>query len=365
MQVLILDDDPAFQAQLARAMMGQGFNVLCVDTVPGAEAFLRLGMVDVLIAAERIGGKLSHAVALLAECRNPLLAAILRTDRTGADLDELFDLVPAVVGILGRAVAPSLVMQVVLAATAEVRSGSASSVLAARWAAAQKAAQTAGPEGDLGDDLADDHSDATGDDPAPGDDLAGVAAGTDPVAVPADDPAGAIAAAAFLAPVPLAAVGPVALPAAGATSGPLGIAARAWDGLWPARVPAITGDAIPAIPAAASQPPAAAALPDMAMPAPTPAAAPPAPASAPARSLRPSPDSALARVMAAGGRALARAAEPAGTGDVAAITRPRGPGLQAWLGAGSAVAGRSLSRAEPAHPAAAAASRPERRLHLA
>ena len=117
MQVLILEDDPALQARLAQTMMGQGFNVLCVETVPSAEAFLRLGMVDVLIAGERIGGRLSHPLALLAECRNPLVTVILLTDRTGPDLDELFELMPSVVGILGRAVAPELVMQIVTATT--------------------------------------------------------------------------------------------------------------------------------------------------------------------------------------------------------------------------------------------------------
>ncbi len=94
MQVLILEDDPAFQAQLAQAMMAKGFNVLCVATVPAAEAFLRLDMADVLIFGERIDGRLTHPVALLAECRNPLVAAVLLTDRTGPDLDELFDLMP-------------------------------------------------------------------------------------------------------------------------------------------------------------------------------------------------------------------------------------------------------------------------------
>jgi len=33
MQALILEDDPGFQAQLAQALMGKGFNVLCVETL--------------------------------------------------------------------------------------------------------------------------------------------------------------------------------------------------------------------------------------------------------------------------------------------------------------------------------------------
>jgi hypothetical protein len=138
MQVLILEDDPSFQAQLAQAMMGKGFNVLCVETVPAAEAFLRLDMADVLIAGERIGGRLSHPVALLAECRNPLVAAVLLTDRSGPELDELFDLMPSLVGVLGRRVAPSVVTQVVMAAVADMASDSVRGRLAARWAAADQ-----------------------------------------------------------------------------------------------------------------------------------------------------------------------------------------------------------------------------------
>ncbi len=138
MQVLILEDDPAFQAQLAQAMMAKGFNVLCVATVPAAEAFLRLDMADVLIFGERMDGRLTHPVALLAECRNPLVAAVLLTDRTGPDLDELFDLMPSLVGILGRRVAPPVVTQVVMAAVAGMTTESARSRLASRWAAVEQ-----------------------------------------------------------------------------------------------------------------------------------------------------------------------------------------------------------------------------------
>ena len=135
MQVLILEDDSAIQARLAQTLMEQGFNVLCVETVPSAEAFLRLGMVDVLIAGERIGGRLSHPVALLAECRNPLLAAVLLTDRTGPELDELFDLMPALVGVLGRAVAPAVVAQIVVSATRDAGVAARRDQIALRHAA--------------------------------------------------------------------------------------------------------------------------------------------------------------------------------------------------------------------------------------
>ena len=385
MQVLILEDDPAFQAQLAQMMMGHGFNVLCVDTVPGAEAFLRLGMVDVLIAGERIGGKLSHAVALLAECRNPLLAAVLRTDRKGPDLDELFDLVPSLVGILGRSVDPALVTQVVLAATAGVRADCASSHLAARWAAAERPSDSASdPASDSASDSADD----------PADDLMVDSLGD------------------ALPPV-IAATPAVPAPAALAE---LAVTARSWDGLWPAdlatgAVASSPVDAVPLpqdpaadpadqadrdpVPAAvfaqssldlASLPalqPArevvAVTVPDVA-----PALAPPV---TPARSLRPSPDSPLARVMAAGGRALGRPAQGLAGSDILAALRPRATTLPGWF-AGASSESRPASprpaapratapRADAAQPAQPAPSPspsplsrslpsllPERRLHL-
>jgi hypothetical protein len=68
-----------------------------------------------------------------------LVAAVLLTDRSGPDLDELFDLMPALVGILGRRVAPAVVTQVVMSAVAEMASDSVRNRIATRWAAAERA----------------------------------------------------------------------------------------------------------------------------------------------------------------------------------------------------------------------------------
>jgi hypothetical protein len=94
-----------------------------------------------IIIGERIGGRLAHAVALLAECRNPLVAAVLLTDRTGPAVDELFDLMPSLVGILGRPASPVMVTQVVIAAVANMASDTVRGRLAARWAAADRAGE--------------------------------------------------------------------------------------------------------------------------------------------------------------------------------------------------------------------------------
>jgi hypothetical protein len=397
MQVLILEDDPAFQAQLAQMMMGHGFNVLCVDTVPGAEAFLRLGMVDVLIAGERIGGKLSHAVALLAECRNPLLAAVLRTDRKGPDLDELFDLVPSLVGILGRGVDPALVTQVVLAATAGVRTDSATSHLAARWAAAERPADSASdsasdPASDSADDPADDLMvDSLGDALPPV--IAATPAVPAPAALaehavtarswdglwPADLATGAVASSPVDA-VPLP-QDPAADPADQADRDPVPAAVFAQSSLDLASLPAlhpareVVAVTVPDVAPAVVQPVSSSV---------TPAIAPPV---TPARSLRPSPDSPLARVMAAGGRALGRPAQGLAGSDILAALRPRATTLPGWFAGASSESRPAAPRpaapratapradaAQPAQPAPAPSPSPlsrslptllpERRLHL-
>jgi len=350
MQVLILEDDPAFQAQLALAMMGKGFNVLCVETVPAAEAFLRLDMADVLIAGERIGGRLSHPVALLAECRNPLVAAVLLTERTGPDLDELFDLMPSLVAVLGRRVAPSVVTQVVMAAVADMASDTVRGRLAARWVAADR------PEGVAADDPIPAARSHAGDETPRG-------------GVPERD--GDISGALGQDVVPS---GPVPQPQTEART------AHGWDRLWQAEIAPLVA------PLSAEQPqpapdstdigagylPTCPAVPADAMGAQT-VASPPAasaPVTASGRSLRPSADSPLARVMAAGNRAVSRGLRPSES----AAPQSRGTTSAGWLAA-TPFGSRTLIRAEGGAPAVPApslpphamplpATLPARRLHL-
>ncbi len=138
MQVMVLEQDHARQAELAQALLTKGFQVLCMESVEAAECFLRRDLVDVLVLGERVGGRLSHSLALLAECRNPMASAILLTERTGPDMDELFDLIPALYAILGRTVAPSVVGQVVLSAVSAGVSETAPDRSARRWAVADR-----------------------------------------------------------------------------------------------------------------------------------------------------------------------------------------------------------------------------------
>ncbi|MCX7298896.1 MAG: hypothetical protein NTX73_00660 [Rhodobacterales bacterium] len=133
MQVMVLEQDQGFQAQLATALMAKGFHVICVESAGAAENFIRMSGVDVLVLGERIGGKLSHPVALLAECRNPAVSAILLTERKGEDLDEVFDLLPAVYAILGRGIAPGVVAQIVVSATNGLASETVQRRLGSHW----------------------------------------------------------------------------------------------------------------------------------------------------------------------------------------------------------------------------------------
>ncbi|MCC5972907.1 MAG: hypothetical protein JJT81_02525 [Rubellimicrobium sp.] len=115
MQVLLLDGDPRRQADIARVLSGQGMQVSCMESLSAAECFVRALPVEVLVLGERIGGRLSHSLALLAECRNPRVRAVLLTDRAAEAVDELFELIPAVQAILGCTVPPEVVGQVVAA----------------------------------------------------------------------------------------------------------------------------------------------------------------------------------------------------------------------------------------------------------
>jgi hypothetical protein len=156
MQVMVLEEDRKHQALLAQALMEKGFHVLCVESLDAAECFVRLDVVDVLIIGERVGGRLSHSLALLAECRNPMVSAIVLTDRVGQDVDELFDLIPAIYAILGRDIAPHVVTQLVLSAISGQVHDTPRSRIARRWSAAEAAEQAVkdAESDDVTDDVA-------------------------------------------------------------------------------------------------------------------------------------------------------------------------------------------------------------------
>lgn len=95
MHVLIVDGDIDRQAQLTKELMGSGFQTTTTGCLNVAETCIRRGMIDLLVMAERMDGRLTHSLALLAEYRNPMAATMLLTPRTDADVDELYLLLPS------------------------------------------------------------------------------------------------------------------------------------------------------------------------------------------------------------------------------------------------------------------------------
>ncbi len=101
MKALILRDDTETAVACAQVLMNKGFQVVCVENRHIARALLRIETIDLLVMDERIDGRLTHSIALSAERHNPYVNAILMTDRVGADVDELYDLLPCLYAIAG------------------------------------------------------------------------------------------------------------------------------------------------------------------------------------------------------------------------------------------------------------------------
>ncbi len=115
MQAMLIEDDPATRAGSAAALARAGFAVTVAGSVEAAKAAVRHGIVDVLVMAERVGGRLAHDVALLAELRNPGLGTILLSDRTADEAEEIFALLPSLHAVLGRDTPPRMLSQLALA----------------------------------------------------------------------------------------------------------------------------------------------------------------------------------------------------------------------------------------------------------
>jgi hypothetical protein len=116
MKALILRNDAAASLSTAHALIDKGFQILSVDTQALAHALIRLDTIDLLVMDERVEGQLTHAIALSAERRNPHLSAILVTDRTAEQTDDLFDLIPSLYGLVGHDTTPQIIGKLALSA---------------------------------------------------------------------------------------------------------------------------------------------------------------------------------------------------------------------------------------------------------
>ncbi|WP_133122495.1 imidazoleglycerol-phosphate dehydratase [Yoonia maricola] len=120
MKALILRADAKASVETAQALIDKGFQILSVDTQAVAHALIRVDTIDLLVMDERIEGQLTHAIALSGERRNPYLSAILLTDRTADETDDLYDLIPSLYGMVGSDTAPQLLGKLALSAVSNV-----------------------------------------------------------------------------------------------------------------------------------------------------------------------------------------------------------------------------------------------------
>lgn len=117
MKALILRKNANATASCAQALIDKGFQVACVETRKVARALIQLETIDLLVMDEMVDGRLTHALALSAERRNPYVSAIIVTDRTGPDTDELYDLIPCLYGLVGSDSSGRLISQLALSST--------------------------------------------------------------------------------------------------------------------------------------------------------------------------------------------------------------------------------------------------------
>lgn len=115
MQALVLRDDTEAAVLCAKALLNKGFQVVCVENRHIARALLRVDTFDLLVLDERITGRLTHSIALAAERRYPYINTVLLTDRTGPDVDELYDLIPCIYAIAGLDSSPELLGKLAMA----------------------------------------------------------------------------------------------------------------------------------------------------------------------------------------------------------------------------------------------------------
>jgi hypothetical protein len=142
MLVLIVDDDHFRQAELAIAFMQAGFQTASTGSRAFAECFIQKGLVDLLVMTERVGGRLTHALSLLAEYQNPMVETVLLTPRCDKDIEELFSLLPSLHCLVAPDTSPTLVTKFAIAAVAGAQNRTGLPVLTAELETIEASAAT-------------------------------------------------------------------------------------------------------------------------------------------------------------------------------------------------------------------------------
>lgn len=120
MRALILRNDPDAAVESSRALIDKGFQILCVENRTIAETLIRMDTIDLLVMDEEVEGCLTHGIALSGERKNPYISSIIVTDRTKAETDDLYDLIPSLYALVGGNTGPKLVGQLALSSVANV-----------------------------------------------------------------------------------------------------------------------------------------------------------------------------------------------------------------------------------------------------
>lgn len=128
-QAIVLHDDDCVRDDVGSALGMAGFEVRSTACLEEAGGWARAG-VDALLAGERVGGRLTHGLLLLAEWRNPLISCLLLAE--GVPDPELLDLLPSLRAVLPAGTAPAILARILAAPAVE----SAGSRLARLWDAA-------------------------------------------------------------------------------------------------------------------------------------------------------------------------------------------------------------------------------------
>ena len=123
MQALILGDDHRQLARLAAAMMKTGFQVFCVESAAAAASYVRNELIDVLLLTETRSGRISQSCSCVAQSRNRAVSVIVLSNRTGSAMEELFEEVPMLYGVMGLEMAPNMVAALALASILPQQTG--------------------------------------------------------------------------------------------------------------------------------------------------------------------------------------------------------------------------------------------------
>lgn len=113
MQALILNSDRSVLRAHTVALLKHGFSVVNATSLEEAQDYSRLGAFDLVLMEERVEGRLTHTISLIAEQKKDDVITVLITDRADNALNELCDLLPSLNCFVGTGVSNDLLMKLI------------------------------------------------------------------------------------------------------------------------------------------------------------------------------------------------------------------------------------------------------------